>query len=86
MSWRCDVCNEKEDQNGDCQCDRNRQLPENIKASLVFFKGWIGRFLLDKRPMDVAPAEWVAWIEWNVPDIHHAIDHIIVDHCLEESP
>lgn len=44
---------------------------------LEHVKTWLGVELLNRKPADVSPAEWLAWVEWNLPDFQHAIDHAI---------
>lgn len=59
-------------------------MDSDLRGSLEFLKGYIGRQLLNARPIDLTPAEWLEWLEWQLPEIHHAIDHVIVDHCRSE--
>jgi hypothetical protein len=59
-------------------------MESDLKYSLQFLKGWIGRYLVQSRPVDLEPAEWMQYIEWHLPEIHHAIDHVIVDHCKDD--
>lgn len=52
----------------------------DLKASLEHLKKYLRLYFLSHPPMELQPGDWAAWVDWNLPDINHAIDHIITDH------
>ena len=52
---------------------------ESAISQLEHVKKWIVRYLKD-RPFDPEIwSSWDSWVDWNVDEIQHAIDHAISD-------
>lgn len=56
----------------------------DLKASLEHLKEYLGDYLRTRGPIDQPEPLWAAWVDWHLPELHHAIDHIITDHCPDE--
>lgn len=53
-----------------------------LKESLEHLKVWIDQYLHNIDPTLADSTN--SWADWVIPSIHHAIDHIITDHCKDE--